>query len=182
MEDGSDGISMESVVNDAAELEKRARFVQERWRPPAIAEEYIEGREVYVGVIGNQRLTALPARGIDFGEMVGTRPLVATAKVKHDAEYREKWKIKYGPAKLTETEWVRVAKISKKVFRILKMRHYGRVDLRVTEKGEVIFLEANPNPDIGRHEEVAEAAQEQGMNYTALIERIVTLAMNRYSS
>ena len=182
LEDGSDGISMESLVKDAEELVKRVRFVHERWKQEAIAEEYVEGRELYVGVLGNERLTALPPRGIDFGEFVGQRPLIATAKVKHDPEYREKWKIRYGPAELTELEFRRVSRVSKRIYRILRMKDFGRIDLRLTPTGEILFLEANPNPDIGRNEEVAEAAEAAGIKYTPLVDRIVKLALKRYET
>lgn len=182
MEDGSDGISLESVVKNEEELAKRAGFVHERWQQEAIAEEYVEGRELYVGVLGNERLTVLPARGIDFGELVGQRPLVATSKVKHDAEYRQKWKIRYGAAELTGPEFGRVARVCKRIYRLLRMKDFGRIDLRMTSAGEIMFLEANPNPDMGRNEEVAEAAESAGIKYTALVDRIVRLAMKRYES
>lgn len=182
LEDGSDGISMSSVVNNAEELEARARFVHEHWKQVAIAEEYVEGREVYIGIVGNERLKVLPPRGVDFGELGKEHPLVATAKVKHDADYREKWKIRYGAAELSKEESGRVGRVSRRIYRLLRMKDYGRIDLRITAGGEIVFLEANPNPDIGRNEEVAEAAEAAGIKYTALIDRIVRLAMKRYET
>jgi len=180
LEDGSDGISMSSVVHNAEELEKRAQFVHERWHQVAIAEEYVEGQEVYVGVLGNERLSVLPPRGIDFGELGEHHPQVATAKVKHDAEYRKRWKIEYGPAQLDEKTFRRVANVCKRIYRLLRIRDFGRIDLRLTPAGEIIFIEANPNPDIAYGEDLAEAAEAAGIGYPTLIERIIRLALARY--
>ena len=180
LEDGSDGISLSSVVHNPDELHARAQYVHDNWHQVAIAEEYIEGRELYVGVLGNARLTVLPPRGIDFGELAGRQPTIATASVKHDSEYRDKWKIHYGPAQLTDADAARVARICKRIYRLLRMRDFGRIDLRITSEGRIVFLEANPNPDIAYGDEVAEAAHRAGIDYEPLIDKIIHLALRRY--
>lgn len=182
LEDGSDGISLSSVVNNVEELNRRAQYVHENWHQVAIAEEYIEGRELYVGILGNRRLRVLPTRGIDFGELASEGPVIATYTVKHDEEYRKKWKIKYGPAELSDEEFARVARVCKRIYRLLRMNDFGRIDLRITPEGRIVFLEANPNPDIAYGEDVAEAAEAADIDYTSLIDRIVRLALRRYET
>lgn len=179
LEDGSDGISLASVVRDEGELRERVRFVHEHWHQVAIAEEYIEGRELYVGVLGNRRLKVLPPRELVFGERSAERPAIATSRVKSDAEYRRKWKIEYRFAELPVELDDRVARISKRVYRVLQIRDYARIDLRLTEAGAVHFLEANPNPDIASGEDFAEAAAKAGIPYNRLIDRLLRLALSQ---
>lgn len=181
-EDASDGISMASIVGNAEELAQRAAMVHERFQQVAIAEEYVPGRELYVGVLGNSRLSALPAREIRFGANGNGGPEIATSRVKWDKEYREKWKIEYGFADLPDPLAAKVARICKKVYRLLQLRDFGRIDLRLTDDDKIVILEVNPNPDIAYGEEVAEAAAKAGISYNRLIDRIVWLAMRRYET
>jgi len=180
LEDGSDGISLASIVKDAAELSARISMIHERMSQPALCEEYIEGREIYVGITGNDRLTAYPAREIRFGKTEEGGPQIATARVKWDAAYRRKWAIKYDHAELDPATARNVARISKRIYRILQIRDYGRIDLRVKADGDIVFLEANPNPNLGRDEDLAEAAQKVDVNYEILIDRILKSAAMRY--
>lgn len=178
-EDGSDGISLASMVNTPAELQERVRMIHEGRRQPAICEEYIEGRELYVGVLGNQKRHALPPWELCFGKAAEGGPPIATAKVKWDPAYRKKWDIRYQPAELDAATMRRIARFSRRVFELLKLRDYGRVDLRLTPAGEIVFLEANPNPDISRDAELPMAAGQAGMEYPALINHILNLALRR---
>jgi D-alanine-D-alanine ligase len=182
MEDGSDGISLASLVNTEEELRERVRYIHEHIKGAAICEEFIEGRELYVGILGNQRLQALPAREIRFGTSGSKGPVIATARVKQDEAYRKKWNISYTHADLPEALEKRVARVSKRIYRLMKLRDYGRIDLRVTPAGEVYCLEANPNPDLTAGDEIAEAAEKAGIEYDQLISRIVNLALRRYAS
>ena len=179
--DGSEGIAEASLVTTEEACIERIRFVHDRWRQAAIAEEYIDGRELYVGVLGNNRLTVFPAREIVFGKGDGDGPVLATYRVKWDTGYREKWGITFENANLDEAMFRRVARVCRNVYRILQLRDFGRIDLRVTPDGGIVVLEANPNPDIAYGEEFAEAAENAGVGYTALIGRIVRLARARYA-
>jgi D-alanine-D-alanine ligase len=99
-----------------------------------------------------------------------------------DTEYRERWKISFGFAELDDETWKRIQRISKRVFQILHLRDFARIDMRLAPDGRLVILEVNPNPDISYGEEVAEAAEKAGMSYEALLDRIVQLAMRRYES
>jgi D-alanine-D-alanine ligase len=180
LEDGSDGISLASIVRDVEELNTRIKMIHERMSQPALCEEYIEGREIYVGITGNERLTAYPAREIRFGKTAEGGPQIATAKVKVDEEYRKKWEIAYQHADLPPHLERLVGRVSKRIYRILQIRDYGRIDLRMTATGEIVFLEANPNPNLARDEDLAEAAHQIGIDHPALIDRILKMAQQRY--
>ena len=169
-----------SLVSSDAELEERTRFIHERWQQPAIAEEYIEGRELYAGILGNKRLTVLPIRECLFDPDVKEGPQMATYHVKYNAEYRKRWNITFGFAELAEPIVKNISHICKRVYRILNMRDYGRVDLRLTHDNKVVVLEANPNPDLAYGDEVAEAADRSGLSYENLIDSILRLALRRY--
>ncbi|HUW18395.1 MAG TPA: ATP-grasp domain-containing protein [Sedimentisphaerales bacterium] len=178
-EDGSEGISNASLVGNEAELKERVQFVHERWKQPVIAEEYVEGRELYVSILGNSRLVALPVRECIF-DVNGEGPQIATYRVKWNKEYREKWNIKFGFAKLDAPIVKRIWRVCRKVYRLLQMHDYGRIDIRLAPDNKVIIIEANSNPDIAYGEEVAEAAEKAGISYEKLIDRILKLARRRY--
>ncbi|HOW98844.1 MAG TPA: hypothetical protein P5567_15070 [Kiritimatiellia bacterium] len=178
-EDGSDGISLSSVVRSASELEERVRMIHEGRNQPAICEEYVEGRELYIGVVGNQKRHAFPPWELLFGRAGEGGPPIATARVKWDPAYREKWNIRYQPAELDPATLRRISLFSRRVFELLKLRDYGRVDLRLTPGGEIVFIEANPNPDISRDAELPQAAALEGMEHAALIGHILNLALRR---
>jgi len=179
-EDSSEGISNASLVTNETSLLERVRFVHERWEQAAIAEEYVEGRELYVSILGNQRLTVLPIRECFFDSGGPQRPHLITYRVKWNAEYRKKWNIEFGFAALEPAVTADIERVCKKVYRVLQIRDYGRIDLRLTPEGKLVVLEANPNPDIAYGEEVAEAAEKAGIAYEKLIDRILRLALRRY--
>jgi D-alanine-D-alanine ligase len=180
-EDSSEGLSNASVVYDAEALSERATFIHERWKQTAIAEEYIEGRELYVSVIGNQRLTVLPPRECCFNAEGDQGPVILTYRCKWDDDYREKWKITFGFAELDAAILKNVERICKRAYRALQLQDYGRMDLRLTPDNKLVILEANPNPDIAYGEEVAEAAERIGIGYESLIDKIIRLALRRYA-
>ncbi len=180
LEDSSEGISNASLVADAEALRQRAAFVHEHWDQPAIAEEYIEGRELYVSVLGNKRLTILPPRECFFEANSDQGPLLLTYRVKWNKQYREKWKISFGFAELDAAVLKRIERTCKNTYRILHLRDFGRIDIRLTPDNKIFVLEANPNPDVAYGEEVAEAAEKAGLTYEKLIDRIVRLALRRY--
>jgi D-alanine-D-alanine ligase len=180
MEDGSDGISNASLVKNEDELHERARLVHERFNQAAIAEQYVEGRELYVGVLGNKRLKVLPPREIYLPPADQGGPVLATARVKFDEEYQKKWNITFGISQLDDETLENVVRTCKRAYRVLQIQDYGRMDLRITPEKHVVVLEANPNPDIAFGEEVAESAARIGIPYNALIEGILRSALRRY--
>ena len=181
-EDGSYGISQASVVDSDDKLAERVNFIHERVGTPAIAEQYIEGREIYVGVIGNDRLRVLPVWELTFGNMAEGDWPIATEKVKHDTGYQERRKILTGPAKDLSPELVaRIQGIANRIYRTLALDGYARIDFRLAADGTPYFLEANPNPEIAESEEFAAAAKHDGIKYRELLHRILALGMQRAS-
>jgi D-alanine-D-alanine ligase len=179
-EDGSDGIALASLVHNANDLEERVRMIHERMQQPAICEEFIEGREVYVAIIGNKRLQTLPAREVLFGKADTGGPQFATSRVKLDDEYREKWGIEYAHADLPDRLEEKASYSAKRIYRLLHIRDYGRIDMRITAEGRIVFLEANPNPELTMGDEVAASAERVGIDHVKLIERIMKRAVARY--
>lgn len=178
-EDASIGISQSSIVEDIASLRQRVEFIHTHVQSDALVEEYIEGREFYVGVLGNTRLTTLPAWEIDFGSLTKFQSGIATRKVKVDRNYQEKHGIKTGPVTdLDSAASESLARLSKRIFRALHMSGHCRLDFRMREDGKVFLLEANANPDITHGEDFAESAEAAGIDYDALIMRIVNLGLN----
>ncbi len=179
-EDGSYGISQASVVDSDEKLAERVGFIHERIGTPAIAEQYIEGREIYVGVIGNERLRVLPVWELEFGNMAQGDWPIATEKAKHDPDYQERRGILHGPAKNLAPELVaRIQRIAKRIYRTLELDGYARIDFRLAGNGTPYFLEANPNPEIAESQEFASAARHDGIKYPDLLHRILALGMQR---
>jgi D-alanine-D-alanine ligase len=179
-EDASYGISQASVVDSDDKLVERVKFIHERIGTAAIAEQYIEGREIYVGIVGNDRLLVLPVWELQFKNMPQGDWLIATEKVKHDTDYQERRGILHGPAKdLTPELTARIQGLAKRIYRTLELDGYARIDFRLAADGTPYFLEANPNPEIAESEEFATAARHVGIDYSDLLHRIVALGMRR---
>ncbi|MBN9006693.1 MAG: ATP-grasp domain-containing protein [Rhizobiales bacterium] len=177
-EDGSHGISQASVVDTDEKLAERVAFIHERIETAAIAEQFIEGRELYVGVLGNNRLKALPVWELKFGTMGGDH--IATEKVKHDTSYQERVGIVDGPAKgLAPDVSARIQRTAKRIYRTLGLDGYARIDFRLSSDGTPYFIEANPNPEIAKSQEFATAARHDGLDYTDLLHRILALGIRR---
>jgi len=179
-EDSSEGISNASLVANESALRERAKFVHERWHEAAIAEEYIKGRELYVSIIGNKKLIVFPIRECLFESNEGEGPQLATYRVKWNEKFRKKWNIDFGFAGLDTPTVKNIERTCKRVYRLLQIRDYGRIDLRLTPENKLVILEANSNPDIASGEDVAEAAKKVGISYEKLIERILRIALQRY--
>jgi D-alanine-D-alanine ligase len=179
-EDASYGISQASVVDSDDKLVERVKFIHERIGTAAIAEQYIEGREIYVGIVGNDRLLVLPVWELQFKNMPQGDWLIATEKVKHDTHYQERRGILHGPAKDLDPELAtRIQRLAKRIYRTLELDGYARIDFRLAADGTPYFLEANPNPEIAENEEFATAARHVGVSYPDLLHRIVALGMRR---
>ena len=178
-EEASRGISQSSVVDNDTAFVERIRFIHESMKNDAIAEEYIEGRELYVTVLGNKRLRVLPPREMKFGQLPDDEPRIATYKAKWDDQYRNRWGIKSVFAgKLPEGVADRINDVCKRAYRALNGQSYLRFDIRVTPEGRVYIIEPNANPCIARIDEVAQSAEKVGIAYPRLIRKIVAMAVN----
>jgi len=179
VEQGSVGISQASLVFTPEELRQRAEHVFSTLDGDAIAEQYIEGRELYVTVMGNKRLQVFPVRELVFDNIDDTMHRIATYNVKWNEKYRDRWGIGYQfarnlPAKVYET----IPKLAKRIYRILDISSYARLDLRLTEDGKIYVLEANPNAAISRDDDVAWSAEKAGLSYEKLIQKILNMGLN----
>jgi len=176
--EGSAGITQSSIVHDEAKLAERVAWVHEHLGTDAIVERYIDGRELYVGVLGNTRLQVLPVWELRFTNLPEDAPRIATEKVKWDAAYQKKVGVRTGPVRgLDEAAIGRIQHLCKRIYRVLEMTGYARIDLRLAEDGSLWVLEANPNPQLAYGEDFAESAERAGLGYDQLIDRILTLGM-----
>ncbi len=177
-EHGSVGISQASIVTDDEKLAERVQFVHERLESDALVEQYIEGRELYMGILGNRRLETFPIWELRFENLPEGAPRIATEKVKWDPEYQERIGLRAAAARdLQEETRRRIERICKRVYRILHLSAYARMDLRLTPEGKVYLLEPNPNPDLAIDEEFSQSAKAAGMPYNDLIQRILNLGL-----
>ena len=180
VEEASMGISKASIVRDDTALEARVQFIHERIGTDAIVEEFIPGREIYVGVIGNDRLVALPPRELIVDELEPGEDLVATESLKHNIHYQKKHGVRIAGAKnLPEGVASSLERVSKRIYRMLSLEGYARIDYRLSNDGKLYFLEANPNPELANYEELAHAAAKAGISYEILIQRILNLGLRR---
>lgn len=176
--DASIGISQASVVESEEKLGERIRFVHESVGTDALVESYVEGRELYVGVLGNRRLTALPIWELHLGGLPEASRRIATERLKSSLDYQRKHGVASGPAlDLPDALVTRIRALCKRVYSILYMNGYARIDLRLTEDGQVYVLEANPNPQLARGEDLADSAAAAAIDYGALLDRIVRLGL-----
>jgi D-alanine-D-alanine ligase len=176
-QEASIGISQASIVEDEAALRERVMFIHQSIGTDAIVERYIEGRELYVGVLGNARLRVFPVWEMHFAQMPDRAHRIASERVKWNEAYREKHGIMTGPADLPADVTRRVQHLCKRVFRTLDLSGYARIDLRLDADGRVFVLEANPNPQLAYGEDFAEAAEHAGVTYEALLQRILGLGL-----
>ncbi len=176
--DASIGISQASVVESEEKLAERVRFIHDSVGTDALVERYVEGRELYVGILGNERLTVLPTWELLFTKMPEEQRRIATERLKWSLTYQKKHGIVSGEAKDLEAGIAaRIREVCKRVYRNLMLSGYARIDLRLGEKGELYVIEANPNPQLARDEDFAESAKATGLGYPGLIQRILSLGM-----
>jgi D-alanine-D-alanine ligase len=177
-EDASLGISQASVVDDADALRERVEFIHDSVQTDALVEEYIDGRELYIGVLGNSRLTTFPIWEIDFGNLSALQARIATRAVKWNRGYQERHGISTSAAaRLSDAQQRELARLAKRVFRALHMSGYARMDLRLRDDGRAYLLEANANPDLTYGEDFAESAAAGGVPYEKLIKRILGMGL-----
>jgi D-alanine-D-alanine ligase len=181
-EDGSIGIDASSVVESVKELMEKIHYIHEQFDSPALIEEYIEGREIYAAILGEEKPEALPLVELDLSKLPEGTPKIASTDVKWEKDsdaYR-----KTRSHVVEDLDEKTIEKIQEKAvaaYQALKLRDYGRIDMRLTEKGEIYVLEANPNPWLSSGAEFAMAARKSGRTYTDLMRDIVDLAMARYA-
>lgn len=175
--EGSAGISQASVVENAEQLAKRVAFIHESLGTAAIVEQFVDGRELYVGVLGNERLDVLPVWEMSFASMPDNRWKIATERVKWSTQYQKKNGIMTARAAIEPAMFERIQRIAKRAYRALDLTGYARIDLRMDDDGRVYVIEANPNPNLAYGEDFAESAEVAGIRYERLLERIMTLGM-----
>ena len=177
-QEASIGISQASVVDSDEKLKERVTFIHESIGTAAIAERYIDGRELYVGILGNQALQALPVWELFFTNMPEGSKRIATDRVKWSVKYQKKYGIDSGPAKdLPQAACDAIQHICKRAYRALELSGYARIDLRLDEAGNVWVLEANPNPQIAKGEDFTDSAEKAGIGYEAVLQRILNLGL-----
>jgi D-alanine-D-alanine ligase len=175
--EASVGISQASVVENADQLARRATFIHEKLGTPAIVEQFIDGRELYVGVLGNERLQVLPVWEMSFAQMPENRWRIATERVKWNTQYQRKNGIATAAAALGPAELEHVQRLARRAYRALDLSGYARIDLRLDAAGQVHVLEANPNPNLAYGEDFAESAEARGVSYERLLDQIITLGL-----
>jgi D-alanine-D-alanine ligase len=176
--DGSDEITKASLVRTPRELRKQVRAVHTSLNEAAVCEEFIPGRDIYVGIIGNEPRVLAPIEMV-IESKKASAPKFATYRLKNDGYYRTKWRVKYRLARLPRRVLKKISEYGKKAFHALKLRDYARLDFRLSDDGRLVFIEANPNPDLTPHT-LGMYLCFAGIEYRHLIPRIVETARKRY--
>jgi D-alanine-D-alanine ligase len=181
LEDGSIGIDAAAVVNGVKELMERVQYVQNEFDSPALIEEYIEGREIYAAILGSyERTEVLPLVELDLSQLPEGVPRIASRDVKFERD-SEAYKLTKSRVveDLDEATTQKLSETAVAAYRAVKLRDYGRIDMRLTPEGEVYVIEANPNPWLSSKHEFAMAGRKSGRTYTELIKSILELALER---
>jgi D-alanine-D-alanine ligase len=173
--ESSAGISQASVVENDDQLAKRVTFIHENLGTAAIVEQFIDGRELYVGVLGNERLEVFPVWEMSFADMPDNRWRIATERVKWSTQYQKRHGIMTDRAKLDASLLDRVQRVARRAYRALDLSGYARIDLRIDEDDRMYVIEANPNPNLAYGEDFSESAEATGVSYERLLERIIAL-------
>jgi D-alanine-D-alanine ligase len=175
--EASAGISQASVVANQEQLEKRVKFIHDTLYTAAIVEQFVHGRELYVGVLGNQRIQVFPIWEMSFANMPADNWRIATERVKWNVEYQKKHGISTGAAKLESAVAITIKNLAARAFRALELTGYVRFDFRLDETGNAYVIEANPNPQLAKEEDFAQSAMLSNMSYSRLLERIMALGL-----
>jgi len=178
IDEGSVGIARASVVHDDASLAERVELVHRQAGSPAIAEQYIEGRELYMSLVGNDRLQTFTPWELIFNKLPEGAPNIATSKLKWNYAHQEQMGLESRPAELTAEETRRLVAVSKRIYRALFLSGYARLDFRMSPAGEFYILEANPNPCLAFGEDFAEGVETAGVGYEALLDTILRNGLN----
>ncbi len=177
-EEASLGISQASIVQDDEKLKERVAFIHNSVGTGALIEQYIEGREFYVGLMGNGHLHALPVWELIMDKLPDDARRIATERVKWSRKYQDKYGIRSGEAKnLPEGKAEEIQHLAKRVYRALDLRGYARIDVRMDGEGTVYVLEANPNPQIAHDEDFADSAEKAGYAYKDLLQELIAIGL-----
>lgn len=177
-EDASHGLSQKSIVRSEVELADRVSYIHEEIGTDALCEEYIEGREFYVGILGNQRLRTFRTWELRFDQNQDGIPLIATREAKWDPDFQKKYGVMtYAADDLAADVDGQIRRMCKRIYRALFLSGYARIDLRMAADGRVYVLEANPNPNLSYGEDFAESADADGITYEDLLARILRLGL-----
>ncbi len=180
IEESSLGISQASVVSSAKKLIERVQFIHDTIDTAAIAEQYIEGREIYVGVLGNERLQVFNPWELNIDRPHDDAHLIATSNIKHSRRFQKRFKVSQNVAKDLSPEVLdRLLRLSKRTYRALYLSGYARIDFRLAPDGTPYVLEANPNPDIDEEETMALAAKHDGLSYSEFLQKILQCGLSR---
>ena len=178
-DEASYGISQASLVKDDEQFRERIAFIHEKRKSDAIAEEYIDGRELYVSIMGNTRLTIFPIRELIFREVPANEPKIATYKAKWDEEYRKRWGLDGQFAEDLDPALVKeIERTCKDIYRLLTIDGYARIDLRLASDNKIYYSEANPNPHLAADVHFAQSAAKAGLKYPQFIQAIIRLGMS----
>ncbi|HET7609879.1 MAG TPA: D-alanine--D-alanine ligase [Gammaproteobacteria bacterium] len=176
-EDASLGIAQASLCEDMRSLRERVELIHDQVQSDALVEEYIDGRELYVGVLGNAKLVTLPPWEMDFGALPRDQARIATRRAKWNRRYQAKHGIDTGKARLRDDQHAHLSRLSKRIYRALYMTGFARMDFRLCSDGRLFLLEANCNPNLSKGEDFADSAKAAGIGYTALVDRILQLGL-----
>ena len=177
-DEGSLGIAQASLVRNDEKLKERVDFIHRNNGTDAIAEEFIEGREIYISVMGNDRLQTFTPWELEITNLPEGAANIATSKMKWDAEYQKKIGLITRPAELDSHKRKEFERISKRIYRILGLSGYARLDYRIKDDGRIYMLEVNPNPQIAHNEDFADSAEHSGVAYDALLRKVINLGMS----
>jgi D-alanine-D-alanine ligase len=177
-EEGSVGVAQASVVNDDEKLKERVEFIHRQTQSHAIAEQYIEGREIYVSVIGNRRLQTYTPWELVIQNLPEGALNIATGRMKWNPAYQKKVGLVTRAADLSPELLKKIESLSKRIYRLLSLSGYARLDYRLSTDGQFYLLEANPNPQIALNEDFADSAAHSGLSYGQLLQKIMTLGLS----
>jgi D-alanine-D-alanine ligase len=180
IEEASFGIAEASIVNNDEKLAERIEFMHAKVGTSLILEQYIDGRELYVGAMGNTRLQVLPVWELEISGLRADAPKIATRRVKWNVEFQKRRGVKIGRARNLPLELEQLlVKTTKRIYRLLQLSGWARIDFRLDAEGRPYFLEANPNADIGYGDEFAEAAEAAGIDYEPLLDRLLAIGLRK---
>ena len=175
--EASAGISQASVVENHEQLARRVSFIHEKLGTAAIVEQFVDGRELYIGVLGNERLDVFPVWEMSFDKMPENRWKIATERVKWSTQYQKRHGIMTDQARVDPVHAEQMQRVARRAYRALDLNGYARIDIRMDDEGRMYVLEANPNPNLAYGEDFAESAEVTGLSYERLLDRIITLGL-----
>jgi D-alanine-D-alanine ligase len=175
-EEASLGISQASVVHNEEKLMERVQYINQKLGVDAIAEQFIAGREFFLGILGNHQLKPLPVWELQFENSSKPNKEFYSNRAKFNKEYRQRKGVKTHKADISQELEEKMAKIGRTTYQALELNGYARIDMRMDQKGKVYVIEANPNPDISREDEFAESAKHNNIDYPTLLSKILSLA------